>query len=436
MATRLHYAPLIFRQLLISTARRHRRGGLAASLPASPGDHPFIIVTGAGRSGTSAVARVLHESGVQMGSDFDPPAEFNRVGFYQERGIYMTNEQMLAEMGMAHHLGGSRSWAWRSTVLAVASHYREQMKALARSATWGWKDPIFSLTLEAWLPHLPVRPKLVVCLRSPQAYADSVTHIFGLVDRESTERLWAKHYRRLLDVIRDYQLEATCVEYNALVERPEETVASLAAFVGHELKAEYVDAPLRQFVRPVPAKYERLYEEVLALGGAGMAPVTEGAAPASTSSASAEAVAAYVAHVTEICARIEGSTATWAAETSVPRLNVLEYQRLGLTLAAAVEQTREASAVASAVAKDAQDQLAALEPPAGFERYHEIAEGIANFERLLAEVMLAAAKDDTVDKRMAKEGVRWWRKQGGASAVARMRYQLREEHARANERGA
>ena len=61
MATRLSYALPILRQLMLTTARRLRPGGLAAALPPADGDSPFVIVTGTGRSGTSAVARVLHE---------------------------------------------------------------------------------------------------------------------------------------------------------------------------------------------------------------------------------------------------------------------------------------------------------------------------------------------------------------------------------------
>ena len=43
-----------------------------------------VIVLGCYRSGTSAVAGILHHSGVFMGRDFDPPAEANRRGFFED----------------------------------------------------------------------------------------------------------------------------------------------------------------------------------------------------------------------------------------------------------------------------------------------------------------------------------------------------------------
>ena len=228
---------------------------------------PFVIVTGAGRSGTSAVARVLHESGVRMGHDLAEPTEDNVEGFYEELPVVLLHERMLRDLRMSGiwETRQSLRWARRATVLTVAERYRDVMAALIAGAAGGWKDPRFSITLEAWLPSLPARPKVIVCLRSPEAYAESVQRVFGLVELEAARRQWARHYRRLLDVIRDHRLEATCVEYDALVERPEETVAALAAFVGRPLRADYVDAPLRRHVCAVPPQYRRLYEEVASL---------------------------------------------------------------------------------------------------------------------------------------------------------------------------
>ena len=133
MATRFHYAVPILRQLIISQARRLRRGGLPASLPAPSQDKPFIIVTGAGRSGTSAVARVLHESGVSMGTEFAKQSDANPDGFYEDMGIWWLHERLLTELGMLNLRYPGR-WPWRSTVLAVAASTREEMRALIAAA--------------------------------------------------------------------------------------------------------------------------------------------------------------------------------------------------------------------------------------------------------------------------------------------------------------
>jgi hypothetical protein len=136
---------------------------------------------------------------------------------------------------------------------------------VAASSADGWKDPRFCLTLEAWLPHLPTRPKVVVCLRSPEAFVHSAISIFGLSRREVLERWWENHLRRVLDVIRDYRLEATCVVYEDLVQRPEAAVAELSSFIGRPLDATYVEPALQHFAQLVPLRHAALYEEVRAL---------------------------------------------------------------------------------------------------------------------------------------------------------------------------
>ncbi len=256
-------ATAITRERIALEARRLRHDPAAGAA-----DRPFIIVTGAGRSGTSAVARVLHESGVRLGSDLAEASEVNPYGFYEDWGALWLNERLLRDAGMGDRSRPER-WPSRATVLAAARRYRDEMAALVADGADGWKDPRFSITLEAWLPLLPSRPKVVVCLRSPRAYAESVVRVYGLVDYAAAERQWARHYRRLLDVISHARLEAICIEYDALIERPEETVAALSAFAGRPLRAEYVDAPLRRHVRPVPERYRGLYERVLRLAPEG-----------------------------------------------------------------------------------------------------------------------------------------------------------------------
>ena len=207
------------------------------------------------------MARVLHESGVTMGRDFGPASEFNPLGFYEELPVRELNEQIMADCGMQQ----IEHWLERATVLSAAAAYREAMADLIAAADDGWKDPRFCLTLEAWLPHLPSPPRVVVCLRSPEAFVHSVVSIFGLTSRETLEQWWANHLRRILDVIGEYRLEATCVVYEDLVLRPEATVARLSSFIDRPLDARFVEPSLQQFAQEVPERHMALYQEVRAL---------------------------------------------------------------------------------------------------------------------------------------------------------------------------
>ena len=444
MATRFHYAVPILRQLLISRARRLRSGGLPARLSSSSQDRPLVIVTGAGRSGTSAVARVLHESGVSMGTEFAEPSDANPDGFYEDMGVWWVHARLFRELGMSSFWRPGR-WPWRSTVLAMAAGYRKEMRAVITGATDGWKDPGFALILEAWLPFLPARPKLVVCLRSPQAHTASVSHLYGLVDREMVDRQWVRSYRRLLDVIRDYELEATCVEYDALVEHPEPVVADLAEFVRRPLRAEYVNPPLRRFRHSVPKRYLRLYHEVLALGGSSAAlaasAANAGGSPPEHASDRAEAlgdagvqeVDAYVQKVNDIDARVQAAKAVWNMHIGLPRPTLDRFQRLGLTLPQAIERTRATSVEYAAVVNEAQEELEALEPPPCFERYQELIQRGVNLERMVVELMRSAAQGEAPDRRMLKAAVRAWRLFARGAAIDKALERRQREYVKALE---
>ena len=245
-----------------------------------------IIVTGAGRSGTSAVARVLHESGVSMGCDLAGPDESNSTGYYEEIPVIRVNDHILSaaspdrdlalhpdrpQAGRRIEASFSQAAPSRSEVLAAAQPQEAEIGRLAAGlpGVGGWKDPRFCWTLEAWLPHLPSKPRLIVCLRSPEDGARSTMRYFGLVDdaaRESVYQLWADQYERLLEFVADFRLEATCVEYPALIEDPEPSVERLSAFVGRPLRSQYVNPSLRNHATDVPERFTGLYARVLELG--------------------------------------------------------------------------------------------------------------------------------------------------------------------------
>ncbi len=227
----------------------------------------FIIVTGPGRSGTSAVARVLHESGLSMGREFAAPTEFNPLGYYEELPVMLLNDCIIMESGMGR-------WGYmpsRADILDVAAAHAAEMDDLASApSTAGWKDPRFCITLEAWLPRLPTKPKLVVCLRSPLAGIESALRHYGFSEvataRQAVEATWESWNGRLLEFIREFRLEATSVDYDELLDRPQETVSALSQFVGRRLRPELVEAPLRHHRARVPKRFARLYDAVRSLG--------------------------------------------------------------------------------------------------------------------------------------------------------------------------
>lgn len=119
-----------------------------------------VLVLGTGRSGTSVVARVLHERlGVSMGERLPGPSGANPRGAYEDlafREIHID------------HLAGRLS---RQVLEA-----RIEELIAAREPPWGLKDPRLCHLLDVYLPRLP-DAELVVCDRQIDACARSAARV-------------------------------------------------------------------------------------------------------------------------------------------------------------------------------------------------------------------------------------------------------------------
>ncbi len=400
----------ILRQLMLDTRRRLRPGGLAATLPQPADERPFLIVTGTGRSGTSAVARVMHESGLSMGDHFRTPTQENPTGFYEELPVCDLNDHIMARCGMA----GLRLWPWRSTVLAVAERHSALMDGLIPDeSVAGWKDPRFSVTLEAWLPHLPRRPKVIVCLRGSEAFFHSAAQIFGLMRRDLVERWWANELRRLLAVVRDYRLDAICIEYDDLVLSPEETVERLSSFVGRPLDAAYIEPTLRHHEYPIPERHTVLYQRVRSLGTAGTA--RERTLPKQRPAEASE-IESYLQRIRSLDANVAAAHEAWAVAAGAPKLTLDEPERVRAASAAYVETLSAA-----------QIELGALPPPPGFAGYHEATRDAVNDHRLVAQLTLQAAER----QRPASDATREYERRLSPQAIAASAKRRAREYKRA-----
>lgn len=225
----------------------------------------MIIVTGCGRSGTSAVARVLHDAGVTMGHDLIEPDQSNAEGYYEERMVVVANDAILNAAGL-------NAWfatASRQQIIEAAAQYDRELREIAASATPGWKDPRFSWTLEAWMPLLPAKPRVVVCLRNPAEVVASTLRYYGLAGDEperAAMHTWRAECERILEIIDAYDLDAMTIEFSSLHADPDAAIAPLARFAGRPLGASGIRRDLRHHEQPVPDEAREVYERVRALG--------------------------------------------------------------------------------------------------------------------------------------------------------------------------
>jgi hypothetical protein len=226
----------------------------------------MFLITGSGRSGTSAVAQLLHEAGLSVGNDLIEPDEHNAEGYFEERMVIMINDAILKAAGVGEWF----TTATREQIREASAQYVDYMRDQVKVATPAWKDPRFSWTLEPWLDVLPEPPRIIVCLRSPAEVVASTLKYYAQAGEEAegaVKHVWRTQYERLLEIIGEYSLDATCVEYASLHADPA-AAEPLACFVGRALDPRTVRHDLRHHAVPVSDDLVELYERVRGLGAA------------------------------------------------------------------------------------------------------------------------------------------------------------------------
>lgn len=201
-----------------------------------------FLVMGTPRSGTSAVAGILHHLGIPMGEriddpnnpdrwDFSDPNEWNPRGHFQDAAF-----GNLEDVEFGPHLPPSKDWVpserFRTTL-------RTLIEARCLSGYWGLKSN-----------RLPF-------------YIDLFTSLWGqeiktiVTKREKARSLVSWHARGgaeegkvLIDTNFTPPNNSLIIEFDSLFDATEETVSRIAAFVGRPLTEKalfHVIPELRRF---------------------------------------------------------------------------------------------------------------------------------------------------------------------------------------------
>ncbi len=157
-----------------------------------------VIVLGMHRSGTSALAGLLHHLGVALGEHLMPASPDNPRGYWEHSDIVAINQALMAEMG----------WAWddirplpagfahEKAALRAAGELREILsRDFAGTPLWGLKDPRLCRLMPLWSPllaELRITPRFILTLRHPLDVAGSLRARDGL-SAACASILWLRH---------------------------------------------------------------------------------------------------------------------------------------------------------------------------------------------------------------------------------------------------
>ncbi len=199
-----------------------------------------LIISGMHRSGTSLVASVLREAGLNIGLNGNADVGLGvgqPRGHFEDRDFFDLHEAILAAAGR------SCFTADEATLQEIPPVFEDRARALVAAREnepfWGWKDPRTCLFLDLWERLLP-RARHLFLYRHPVDVALSLwrrnTDSELREDPWSAFRSWELYNRRLL-ALRDRHPERCFVAHAPAL------AADLAGFVRR--LGSRLDLPLR-----------------------------------------------------------------------------------------------------------------------------------------------------------------------------------------------
>lgn len=194
-----------------------------------------ILVVGTGRSGTSAVAGMLHKLNVHMGDVFQPSNRNNPHGTYEDAEFRSLDLMIAFDRVFCDE--------------CAARAYGRLVAKRDGRALWGVKDPDLTRTYQHLLPHLD-DVRVVVCERDRGATLGSFVRAYGKTQDEA-ERWHADKTACLDAMLADVDALVERVQFEDVLEDPGGVAARLRDFAydGLDLERPALDAAVGHVVQ-------------------------------------------------------------------------------------------------------------------------------------------------------------------------------------------
>jgi hypothetical protein len=202
----------------------------------------IVIIAGMHRSGTSALAGMLHHNGIVMGEEqnFRPkPMKENPKGFYENHRFRVVNDHLL-------RLNKYRVKSFDPMVPVIKDApytVRLQMEKLIEEYCgnyheWGWKDPRTCLTLAPWLDVIRQQARenevrILVPCRATADIAASMQRRRNKGTMLQFEELARMYNKRMMAGAEDY--EFMTVEFTDLMFKTEAVAKRLTEYLRHPI---------------------------------------------------------------------------------------------------------------------------------------------------------------------------------------------------------
>jgi hypothetical protein len=186
------------------------------------GRKDLIFILGLGRSGTSALARILSLCGCVLPQALTGPADANPSGYWEPLDALKLNDEFLLRHGATYFDPTLRLQGELSFTRGETDRYIGQIRAFLGQCPSGSplviKDPRITVLFDFWLQAARAEGfdvKVIVSIRRPQEVAASLA-AWVEASEELWHALWLKY--NLLAEVHSRSLPRVFVEYSSLLE--------------------------------------------------------------------------------------------------------------------------------------------------------------------------------------------------------------------------
>lgn len=185
-----------------------------------------IVVVGCFRSGTSAVAGILHHLGVFMGSKFDESTSHNKSGYWEDLEFKNFHKKM--ELSSFNENDRKN---YEELIISRQDNFK----------SWGLKDPLLCLFLNEFLNNLH-DVKIIVCDRDQEKISQSMCKVLGYQDNyENFLKLVNFYVDSMNDKISKCNVPFLRVNHETLIQQTSETIQEICNFLNLEYKQAAFD---------------------------------------------------------------------------------------------------------------------------------------------------------------------------------------------------
>lgn len=189
----------------------------------------IVIVLGMHRSGTSALAGLLHTNGINMGKKLLGPKPENPKGFFEDKTIIKLNDEILS-----YNNYKVTSWSEKlPSIITCSSNLKLKLSNYIKNRNeniWGWKDPRTCITFPIWKTIIGKKEyKVITIKRDIEAVAKSLYKRNNCSIEQGMKV--ARAYNKKISKIH----KSLNISYENLINNTEDTVNKISEYLNYKI---------------------------------------------------------------------------------------------------------------------------------------------------------------------------------------------------------